>query len=305
MGLIMKTKLLLLIIIAAALILARYSLFTVNEKEFVVVTRFGKPVKTLKHAGLHFKRPGFLETVNRIEKRTKVFKTQPIQLLLGDKNPLIITCYICWQISEPLTFLQSLTNSDIVEQKIGDMVNSLLGSTLGDYTIENIINVRPEMVKLEEIEAGIMAESKQKAMEKYGIKISDVGIRRLAYPEIVTQSVYNRMRAEREKEAKKYLAEGKEEAAKIEAQTYKEVARITAEANKEAQILKGQGDKEAMNIYAEAYGRDTGFFEFTKSLEACSEILRKKSTLILSTESEIFKYLKYAEETGKSSTIGK
>jgi len=301
----MKTKLLLLTIIVITLILARYSLFTVNEKEFVVVTRFGKPVRTLEHAGLYFKRPGFLETVNRIEKRTKVFKTQPIQLLLGDKNPLIITCYICWKISDPLMFLQSLTSSDIVEQKIGDMVNSLLGSTLGDYSIENIINVRPEMVKLEEIEAGIMAESKQKAMEKYGIKIIDVGIRRLAYPEIVTQSVYNRMRAEREKEAKKYLAEGKEEAAKIEAQTDKEVAQIIAEANKEAEILKGQGDKEAMGIYAEAYGRDAGFFEFTKSLEACSEILKKKSTLILSTESEIFKYLKYAEETGEYPTIGK
>ena len=297
----MKTKILLLAIAVIVLVLACYSLFTVNEKEFVVVTRFGKPVRTLEQAGLYFKRPGFLETVNRVEKRAKVLKTQPIQLLLGDKNPLIITCYVCWKISDPLTFLQSLTSSDIVEQKIGDMVNSLLGSTLGDYTIENIISVRPELVKLEEIEVRILEESEQKATEKYGIKIIDVGIRRLAYPQIVTQSVYNRMRAEREKEAKKYLAEGKEEAAKIEAQADKEVARIIAEANKEAQILKGQGDKEAMGIYAEAYGRDAGFFEFTKSLEACSEVLKKKSTLILSTESEIFKYLKYREETNQYS----
>ena len=295
----MKAKFLLLIIVIIVVGLAYYSLFTVNEKEFVVVTRFGKPVRTLEQAGLYFKRPGLLETVNRIERRAKVFKTQPIQLLLGDKNPLIITCYICWKISDPLTFLQSVTSSDIVDQKIGDMVNSLLGSTLGDYTIENIINVKPELVKIEEIEARILAESEQKAIEKYGIKIIDVGVRRLAYPQIVTQSVYNRMRAERDKEAKKYLAEGKEEAAKIEAQTDKEVAQIIAEANKESEILKGQGDKEAMNIYAEAYGQDRGFFEFTKSLEACREVLKNKSTLILSTESEIFKYLKYTEETGE------
>ena len=295
----MKTKILLLMIAVIVLVLACYSLFTVNEKEFVIVTRFGKPVRTLEQAGLYFKRSGFLETVNRIEKRAKVFKTQPIQLLLGDKNPLIITCYVCWKISDPLTFLQSLTSSDIVDQKIGDMVNSLLGSTLGDYTIENIINVRPELVKLEEIEARILQESEQKAIKKYGIKIIDVGIRRLAYPQIVTQSVYDRMRAEREKEAKKYLAEGKEEAAKIEAQTDKEVAQIIAEANKEAEILKGQGDKEAMSIYAEAYSQDPEFFEFTKSLEACSEVLKEKSTLILSTESEIFKYLKYTEKTGE------
>lgn len=295
----MKIKFLFLIITVIVLTLGCYSLFTINEKEFVVVTRFGKPVRTLEQAGLYFKRPGFLETVNRAEKRAKVFKTQPIQLLLGDKNPLIITCYVCWKISDPLTFLQSLTSSDIVEQKIGDMINSLLGSTLGDYTIENIINVQPELVKLEEIEAKILCECKQKATDKYGIKIIEVGIRRLAYPQIVTQSVYNRMRAERDKEAKKYLAQGKEEAAKIEAQTDKEVAQILAEANKEAEILKGQGDKEAMNIYAEAYNQDTEFFEFIKSLEACSEVLKSKSTLILSTESEIFKYLKYTGETSK------
>ena len=183
---IMKTKLLLLIIAVIVLVLAYYSLFTVNEKEFVVVTRFGKPVRTLEHAGLYLKRPGFLETVNRLEKRAKIFKTQPIQLLLGDKNPLIITCYVCWKISDPLTFLQSITSSDIVEQKIGDMTNSLLGSTLGDYSIENIINIQPEQVKLEEIEEKILKESEQKATEKYGIKIIDVGIRRLAYPQIVT-----------------------------------------------------------------------------------------------------------------------
>jgi len=295
----MKAKFLVLIIVIIVVGLAYYSLFTVNEKEFVVITRFGKPVRTLDRAGLYCKRPGFLETVNRIEKRANVFKTQPIQLLLGDKNPLIITCYICWEIADPLTFLQSLTSSDIVDQKIGDMVNSLLGSTLGDYTIENIINVKPELVKLEEIETRILSESEQKAIEKYGVRIIDVGIRRLAYPQIVTQSVYNRMRAERDKEAKKYLAEGKEEAAKIEAQTDKEVAQIIAEANKESEILKGQGDKEAMIIYAEAYGRDRGFFEFTKSLEACRQVLKNKSTLILSTESEIFKYLKYTEETGE------
>ena len=295
----MNTKFLLLMIAVIVLLLARYSLFSVNEKEFVVVTRFGKPMRTLEQAGLYAKRPGFLETVNRIEKRAKVLKTQPIQLLLGDKNPLIITCYVCWKVSDPLTFLQSLTSSDIVEQKIGDMIHSLLGSTLGDYTIENIINVSPELVKLREIETKIFEGCKQKAAEKYGINIIDVGIRRLAYPKIVTQSVYNRMRAERDKEAKKYLAQGKEEAAKIEAQTDKEVAQILAEANKESEILKGQGDKEAMTIYAEAYSQDPGFFEFTKSLEACREVLKRNSTLILSTESEIFKYLKYTEETSE------
>jgi len=295
----MKTILSILTVVVILFVLLYYSVFTVNEKEFVVLTQFGKPVRIIEQAGLYFKRPAFLETVNRLEKRIKVFKTQPIQLLLGDKNPLIITCYICWRISSPQTFLQSLISQDVAEQKIGDMVNSLLGSTLGDYTIESIINIRPEMVKLEDIEKRILSNSRQKAIDEYGIEIVEVGIRRLAYPEIVAQSVYNRMRAEREKEAKKYLAQGREEAAKIEAQTDKDVAEIIAKGNKSSEILKGHGDKEAMRIYAEAYGQDPEFFEFIKSLEACREVLKTKSTLILSTESEIFKHLKYSVEVNE------
>jgi len=289
----MKTKILLLLSVAIMAALVFYSLFTVNEKELVIITRFGKPVRTLNQAGLYFKLPGFLENVNRLEKRAKVFTTQPIQLLLGDKNPLILTCYVCWKVSEPLTFLQSLTTAEISEQKIGDMVNSLLGSTLGDYTIENIISIQPESVKLEEIEKKILDDSKEKAIAKYGIQIIDVGIRRLAYPQIVAQSVYNRMRAEREKEARKYVAEGKEEAANIESQTDKEVATIIAEAQKQSEILKGQGDRQSMMIYAEAYNKDIGYFEFINSLEACKELMKNNSTLILSTDSEVLKYLKY------------
>ncbi len=288
----MKAKISVFLGIALIIVLLCYSSFTVNEKEFAVVTRFGKPVRTLSQAGLYFKLPGFIENVNRLEKRAKVFTTQPIQLLLGDKNPLILTCYVCWKVSDPLIFLQSLTTIEISEQKIGDMVNSLLGSTLGDYTIENIINIQAEVVKLEEMEQKILTNSKEKAIAKYGIEIIDVGIRRLAYPEIVAQSVYNRMRAEREKEAKKYLAEGREEATKIESQTDKEVAGLIAEAKKQSEILKGQGDKQAMMIYAEAYKQDTDYFEFVNSLEACKEVLKNDTTLILSTDSEVFKYLR-------------
>lgn len=289
----MKTKVSLLLIAVIVAVVILFSLFTVNEKELIVVTRFGKPVRTLDEAGLYCKLPGFLENVNRIEKRAKVFTTQPIQLLLGDKNPLILTCYICWKVSDPLVFLQSLTTTEISEQKIGDMVNSLFGSTLGDYTIENIINVQSESVKLEEIEKEILERSKEKAIDKYGIQIVDVGIRHLAYPQIVAKSVYERMKAEREKEARKYIAEGKEQATNIESQTDKDVAAIIAEAEKQSEILKGQAEKESMMIYSEAYSKDINYFEFINSLDACAKLVKTNSTLILSTDSEILRYLKY------------
>ncbi len=286
-----KVVIFILLILSVFLIL--FCLFTVNEKELVVVTQFGKPVRVIKQAGLYLKMPGFIEKINRLDKRIDIFKTQPIQLLLGDKNPLILTCYVCWRIYDPLLFFQSIITRDICQQKLSDMINSQLGSTFGGYTIDNIINTDAQQVKLQEIETKIMDSSNNKAKEKYGIEILSVGIRRINYPSIVESSVYERMRAEREKEAKKYRAEGEEEATKIRAQTDKEAEIIQAEAYKKAEIISGQGDQRSVKIYAEAYGKDPELFDFLKSLETLKEILKEKTTLILSTDSKLLKYLEY------------
>lgn len=280
-----------LVVFLGVIILGLSSIFTINEKEYGILTQFGKPIKVIRKAGLHFRLPGFIQKVNRLDRRMDIFKTQPIQLLLGDKNPIIVTYYVCWRIQDPLLFFQSLISRNIAEQKLSDMVNSKLGSTLGDYTIEDIINTDAERVQLEEIEATIMESSNEKTKEKYGIEIVSVGIRRINYPSVVADSVYERMRAERRKEATKYRAEGKEEAAKSMAQTDKETANIKSQAYKEAEVIKGKGDKESIKIYAETYGKDPELFDFLKSLETLRKTLKKKGTLILSTESELFKYL--------------
>ena len=256
-----------------------------------MLTQFGKPTTTISKAGLHWKLPGFFETINRIDRRTHVFTTQPIQLLLGDKNPVVLTCYVCWRVHNPLLFFQSLLNAGIATQKMGDMVNSQLGSVLGEFTMDSIINTNPSMIKLATIEERILGNTNVKTKEKYGIEMVQVGIRRIAYPNIVADAVYNRMRSEREKEAKKFRAEGKEQATTIEAKADREVTEILAEAYKKAQILKGKGDQKSLKIYSEAYGKDKEFFEFTKSMEVYKDILSKKSTLILSTDSDLFRYL--------------
>jgi len=274
--------------------------YTVNEQEYAIITQFGKPVRIIKEAGLYFKLPGFLQNINRLDKFVKNFTTQPIQLLLGDKNPVILTCYVCWQIEHPLSFFESLTTNQIAAQKLGDMVNSQLGSVLGDYTINDIINTQTEKVKLEEIENIIVENANKKAREGYGIKIASLGIRRILYPSIVAESVYARMRAEREKEAKKFRAEGKEEASKIHASTDKKVAEILSDAYKQAEITKGEGDKKAMEIYANAYSKNPDFFEYSKSLETYCEILKDKSTVILSTDSDLFKFLTQFEKNTES-----
>ena len=282
-----------LILIGLGLVYA--SSFTVSESEYVILTQFGKPSGTIKTSGFNWKRPGFFETVNRFDRRIHIFTTQPIQLLLGDKNPIVLTSYICWRIQEPLLFFQSLANTDVATQKLGDMVNSQLGNALGNLKITNIINTDLSEIKLTGLEQSILNNINSGAKEKYGIEVIQVGIRRIAYPTVVAEAVYNRMRSEREKEALKFRAEGMEEATKIKAKADREVTEILAEAYKQAQILKGEGDQKALKIYSEAYGKDKEFFEFTKSMETYQEILSRKSTLILSTDSDIFKYLNNAQ----------
>ena len=273
------------------LLIISISAFTVSEGEYAVVTRFGKPVKILTTAGFNWKSPGFIDRVNRIDRRIHTFTTQPIQLLLGDKNPIVMTCYICWRVQNPLRFFQSLLTSEIAVQKLGDMVNSQLGNALGDYSLNSIINTNPGEVKISDLEKQIHDNTNMLAKEKYGIEVAQVGIRRIAYPKIVADAVYNRMRSEREKEAMKFRAEGKEAATKIMAKADREVTEILAEAYKKSQVLKGEGDQQALKIYSEAYGKDEEFFEFTKSMEVYKDILGHKSTLVLSTDSDIFRYL--------------
>jgi membrane protease subunit HflC len=287
----MRHLLIACLVVVLGLGLLWVSSFTVSEREYVVLTQFGKPSGIITEAGFNWKRPGFLETVSRFDRRVQIFTTQPIQLLLGDKNPIVVTSYICWRIQDPLLFFQSLASKETATQKLGDMVNSQLGNALGDYSLSDIINTEAANVKLGVLETGILEKINSGASEKYGIEVTQTGISRIAYPTVVAEAVYNRMKSEREKEALKYRAEGREEAAKMRAKADRQVTEIMAEAYKQAQILKGEGDQKALNIYAEAYGKDLEFFEFTKSMEAYKDILGKKSTLILSTDSDVFRYL--------------
>lgn|GEM_PF-144761 len=267
------------------------TVFTVSEREHGIVTRFGRLTQTVTEPGLHFKWGSLLDRVTRIDKRLAVFQTRPIELLLGDQNPIILTSYVCWQVTDPVTFYRSLLSVENAHIKLGDMVQSSLGSVLSRYQLQDVINVDPNSVKLRQIELETQEDFAARAGDKYGIRVRDLGIRRIAYPPLVTQAVHNRMRSEREKEAKKYRGQGREAAAKIEGETDKQVADILAEAYRQSETIRGQGDADASQIYAEAYSKDADFFNFLASLEACKEILSQQATVILSTNSKLFRHL--------------
>lgn len=279
------------LLILFAAILAGLCCYTVKNYEVVIITQFGKPVRTVQHAGLHFKLPGMIEQVNRFDRRVGVFETAPTQLLLGDKKPIIISCFVAWTVDTPLAFFQSVGDVPNAVQKISDMVNSRLSIVLGDYTDDDIINTTPDKVKLSEIETHMINVTNQQARARYGIHIVKIGVQRLAYPSAVVQAVYDRMKSERRKEADKIKAEGAEVAGRLMAKADKEAREIKAEADKQALVLAGEGERQAMQIYTEAYGQDPEFYEFLQSLETYSEILGKETTLILSSESPLFKYL--------------
>jgi len=286
-------KVIIFVLICTISIIMYFSIYTVSDNEWIIVTEFGNPVKIVKETGLYLKKTGFLQKVNRFDKRIDLFETQPTQLLLGDKNPIITVYYIAWRINDPRLFFESVGNTVNAKQKLNDMFSSHLGIVLGDYTIKNIINTNANEVKLCEIEEKIKKATTKSAEKSYGIIIEKVGIQRLAYPSVVMRAVYERMKSERSKEADKIKAEGKEQASKILSEADKQAKEILAEAEKKALILKGEGDKEAMKIYSKAYSESPDFFNFLNSLEMYKKVLNEKTTLILSTDSELFKYLEF------------
>lgn len=285
-----------LLVIIIVFIVTYNSLFTVKQGTSIIITQWGRPIKTIEEAGLYSKMPW--QKINTFDSKIHCFEAQTLQLLLKDKNPVIVTCYIAWKLDNPELFFQSLNNVENAKLKLGDMVNSQLGIIVSDYEIDRIINTTPENVKLNEIYQRLKNEANSRTRSKYGIEIIQVGMKRIIYPSVVSNAVYQRMKAERTKEAVKYTAEGEEEATKIRANTDREVKELLAKAYKEAEEIKGEGDKEALRIYAEAYSEDPEFFKFVKSLQVYSQILDKNTTLVLSTDSELFEYLNSKELTG-------
>jgi len=259
-----KMFLFLLIFFLFAITVSSVSFF-VSEREFVIVTQFGQVVQVIKEPGLAFKKPWFINQVHRMEKRTQVLDTQIIQLLLGDKNPVILSCYVLWRIKDPQQFFIRLQNPLTAASKLEAMVTSHLGGILSDYSLPNILKVAQYGMatssSLMEIERQVREKTNASTLIEYGIEVKDIGIQRLAYPSQVTEAVYERMRAERRKEANKIRAEGLEQATKIRARTDKEAAEIFSKAKGEAEVIKGEGDRVAMETYAKAYGKNQEYFQ--------------------------------------------
>ena len=312
----MKSKILipLIIVVILGVIFASGTFYIVKEGEQIVLTEFGRPIgQPIVDAGLKIKTP-FIQDVHRFEKRILEWDGSPNQIPTKDKKFIWLDTTARWRIKDALQFYQALGTEELAHSRLDDIIDSaardLVTAQLLIEVVRNsnrVLDPNREVLEdeegqsdepLEEIQIGrekitqLIREKAQEALPRFGIELIDVQIKRINYVEEVRQKVFDRMISERQRISEKYKSEGAGEAANIMGQKQKELERIQSEAYKEAEQLKGDADAQAIQIYAEAHGKDPEFFAFLQTLETYRKTSTASTKLILTTDSELYKYLK-------------
>ena len=265
------------------------TVFTIDETQFAVVTQFGKPVRTITTAGLKLKWPW--QSLLSFEKRLMIYNPRPSEFLTRDKKNIVVDSYVAWRVADPNRFLQTVNDLTGAEMRLHDTVWAAAAAALGNTDLSALVSIRPEEAPVQDVMRQVTEQSRARALELYGVEIVDVRMKRLNLPAQNRESVFARMRAERERIAKQYRAEGEAEALKIRAEADKEKARIISEAYREAEKIRGDGDAQSTRIYAEAYSRDPKFYKLVRTLEAYKKVIDPNTTAILSSDSELLKLL--------------
>jgi membrane protease subunit HflC len=293
----MTRKTILLIAIFATVVLASLSLYTVSETEFALITQFGRPVRTITQAGLHAK--WFFQTALRFDKRLRIYNPPPSEFLTRDKKNLVIENYVAWRIEDPSRFVQSVGDVPSAEMRLHDIIWSGLSAAFGNEDLDSLVSTDREKLQSTAILDAITASSDRAALQQYGLSIEDVRIKRLNLPEQNKQNVFARMRAERGRIAMQYRAEGEEQALSIRANADRQKEEILSTAYKESETIRGKGDAEATRIYGDAYSKNPQFYKLTRTLETYKKILDDKTTIILSSDSDLLKILTKGQGAAK------
>lgn len=267
--------------------------FAVKETEFVLVTQFGKPVRTITEAGLHAK--WFFQSANYFDRRLRIYNPRPSEFLSRDKKNLVIESYVAWKIQDPKRFIETVGDAAAAEMRLHDIVWSGLATALGTHDLEGMVSTSPEKIQAQQVLDDLTGATDRAALAQYGIQVIDVRIKRLNLPEQNKQSVYARMRAERERIARQYRAEGEEQALRIRADADRQKEEILSVAYKTAEKTKGEGDAESTRIYSQAYSRNPRFYKLLRTLESYKKIFDDKTTVILSSDSELLKIMMRGE----------
>ena len=304
------------------LILLAGSLYTVNEVEGVIITQFGKPVGEAKTtAGLKLKVP-FIQKVNRLEARILEWDGNPTDMPTKDKLYISVDTFGRWRIVDPLQYFLRLHDERSAQSRLDDILGSETRNAVAKHELIEIVRTtRDRVSSTEEVMPGESGgitgalvpikkgrrlveqeifEAAAPKLEVFGIELLDVRFKRINYNESVREKIYDRMISERQQIAERFRSEGNGEAARIEGNRERELAKIKSEAYREVETIHGEADAEATEIYARAYNKNAetlAFFEFVKTMETYDKVIDAGTTIILSNDTDLFRYLKGIEST--------
>jgi membrane protease subunit HflC len=296
------------------------SFYKLGESEQAIITQFGRPVGgAVKDAGLHFKIP-MIQTLHRFEKRILNWDSSADQIPTADKKYIWLDTTARWKIVDPLRFYTSVTNVRGAQTRLDDIIDSASRDIVSSFVLVEVVRnsnrilelrkeipVGDEIVSdeeeaavgvIEEVQIGreqltkmILARASE-LIPQYGIELLDVHIKRLNYIEDVRKKVYERMISERQRIASKYRSEGEGKRAEIGGMKEKELNRIYSEAYKTSEKIRGKADAQATKIYANAYRQDPEFYSFLKTLDVYKETIGENNRVILTTDTELYRYLR-------------
>ena len=295
------------------LIVFSCSVFTVDETEQVIVTRFGEVQNVETNPGLYFKAPFNIDQVTRYEKRVLRIDAPVERMLDVNLNILEIDVYARYRITDSVEFRKTLNTEENARRVLGQKINAALRAEIADRTREEIIGGDPELdedgspitddegntrvlatesrtVLLDRVLAAVQKDLEEEA-QPFGVAMLDVRIKRADFPGEVSGRVFERMRSEREKIARRLRAEGEEESRRIRAEANRDAEIILAEADRDSNRLRGDGEAQSIAILAEALEEDPEFFAFRRSLEAYRQFFNQGTTVILSADAELFQFL--------------
>ena len=308
-----------ILVVAAVLVLAG-TFYVVEEGQQAVILQFGRPVgATVSEAGLHFKAP-FIQEVRRFDKRLLVWDGDPNQIPTAGREFIWVDATARWRIVDPLKFLQSVATEAGAQSRLDDIIDSVVRDLVSANILVELVRSAswetPKEEVLEEASKEVVEELKKeinlgregltravldvvrKITPQYGIEVVDVRIKRINYVESVREKVYARMISERKQLAARFRSEGEGRSAEILGNMEKELREIRSAAYRTVQEVRGKADAMATKIYGDAYGRDKEFYAFSRTLENLKAGKNNNSTLVLTTDSDYYRYIKEADPAG-------
>ena len=265
--------------------------FQVRETESALVTRFGEAKREITEPGFCFRWPPPIDRVYKFDSRMRVFESDIGETTTKGAVPIIVNTYVVWKIAEPLAFFNAVGTVKEAESKLLSQISDAQNKVIGRHSFTEFVNSEPAKIKFDQIEDEVLTEIQQAVSGLYGIEVKTLGIKQLKISEDVSEDVFRRMQAERNRKTEATIAEGNAEAMKIKTDADSKKTELLAAAEARAKAIRGEGDAEAAKYY-KMLEEDPELAMFLRDIEAIKKILEKRSTIVLSADAEPFKLLK-------------